>query len=1129
MSEGLFAVQSLAEPDSRPGYRLKRLEVLNWGTFDKRVWTFEIDGRNALLTGDIGSGKSTLVDAVTTLLMPSNKISYNKAAGAETRERDLRSYVRGYFKTARDEVHGSTKPVALRDNDTYSVILGVFANEDAGAEVTLAQVFSARVGHAGQPERFFVMSDSELSIGKDFTEFGSQVVSLKRRLRDRGASVYDHFGEYGRSFRRALGIVSDQAMELFHQTVSMKAVGDLNDFVRHHMLEPFDAEAQINQVVGHFDDLSRAHDAVLKAKTQLAELDPLLADGEVFDTMQVRGHDLAERRGVVPQYFAGHRAALLESRLAGLDAEITANMARVAAADEQLQQLKRRRDELSLQRAQLGGDRLGSIEREMERHEAAADTAKEKARAFGSLLTEAGLTPVDDAQTFDRRLVEIGSLDGQIAAELDAAAKRTGALHADLNEIDKQVAALRLDLQSLESRTTSIPRRNLELRQHMCAAFELDADELPFVGELVAVRDASADWEGAAERLLHGFALSILVPQRHYAAVSEWINNRHLGQRVVYYRVPEHSAGASRPAPAAQTMFAKLRVKDGEYANWVEDELGMRADLVCVDTMQQFRKERRAITREGQIKGGKGRHEKDDRHAIDDRRHYVLGWANERKIDAMIELAGQLQERRLSLSESAEKGRAAEESMQKRRRALTGLRQTTRYAEIDWQNHVDALQSLGREKDAIESASGDLTRIAEHLDATESDIAKSESERRHADGDLAVARNTSEQSAQRLEAVRHSLNAVDVDAVLTGTHAEALAPYRPLDLDECDQREREALAAIADEIETANKDKFRAQRGVESKMSAFRQRFPADAQEFDDSVESLSEYRQMHARILSDDLPRFEAEFKDYLNTNTIRDIGSFHTALAQQEELIRERIARINQSLVEIDFNKGRFIRLEHQATPNTEIRQFRQDLRACTAGTVSRESSQHYSEQKFLEVKKLVERFKGRDGYGELDRRWTRSVTDVRNWLVFSASERWRDTDDEHEHYTDSGGKSGGQKEKLAYTILAASLAYQFRLEWGVKQSHNFQFVVIDEAFGRGSDESTRFALGLFAQLGLQLLIVTPLQKIQIIEPYVSTVGLVDNVDGDNSRIQVLTVEDYAKRRRLYASGTPAGESSR
>jgi uncharacterized protein YPO0396 len=164
---------------------------------------------------------------------------------------------------------------------------------------------------------------------------------------------------------------------------------------------------------------------------------------------------------------------------------------------------------------------------------------------------------------------------------------------------------------------------------------------------------------------------------------------------------------------------------------------------------------------------------------------------------------------------------------------------------------------------------------------------------------------------------------------------------------------------------------------------------------------------------------------------------------------------------------------------------------------------------------VKHIVDRFKGREGSVDQDRAWTKRVTDVRQWFVFSASERERDGDAEYESYTDSGGKSGGQKEKLAYTILAASLAYQFKLEFGVDRSKGFRFVVIDEAFGRGSDDSTRYALTLFTQLGLQLLIVTPLQKIHVIEPHVASVGYVDNVNGSYSRLMSMTVEEHRTRR--------------
>ena len=86
MTSALFNLMDLdgIQPERLPGCRLQRLEVYNWGTFDKNVWTFDIGSRNALLTGDIGSGKSTLVDAITTLLLPAHKISYNRAAGAET-------------------------------------------------------------------------------------------------------------------------------------------------------------------------------------------------------------------------------------------------------------------------------------------------------------------------------------------------------------------------------------------------------------------------------------------------------------------------------------------------------------------------------------------------------------------------------------------------------------------------------------------------------------------------------------------------------------------------------------------------------------------------------------------------------------------------------------------------------------------------------------------------------------------------------------------------------------------------------------------------------------------------------------------------------------------------------------
>lgn len=93
----------LCSSNERSGFRLSRFEVYNWGTFHNQVWSLDLGGENALLTGDIGSGKSTFVDAITTLLVPPQKIVYNKAAGADSKERDLKSYVLGHYKWERGE------------------------------------------------------------------------------------------------------------------------------------------------------------------------------------------------------------------------------------------------------------------------------------------------------------------------------------------------------------------------------------------------------------------------------------------------------------------------------------------------------------------------------------------------------------------------------------------------------------------------------------------------------------------------------------------------------------------------------------------------------------------------------------------------------------------------------------------------------------------------------------------------------------------------------------------------------------------------------------------------------------------------------------------------------------------
>ncbi len=1117
MTDRLFdPIPSPVASGGLPGCRLRRLEVFNWGTFHDKVWTFDVDGQNALLTGDIGSGKSTLVDAVTTLLLPSHRISYNKAAGADTRERDLRSYVLGHYKSEHNETTGATRPVGLRDTSTYSVILGVFANHGYGHTVTLAQVFRAK--DEGQPERFFVVADAEMAIAKDFVEFGTDLRGLRRKLRDGGAQIFETFPDYGRRFRRALGIESEQAMELFHQTVSMKAVDNLNDFVRSHMLEPFDTQPRIDSLIEHFDNLTLAHDAVLRARAQLELLNPLVADLDRCDEIQVAVDSLRRQQQAVPQVFAERILTLVAGALSEIEERLTSLRLEATAAEAETQQLRSRDESLIKQIAGCGGDRLTAIADDLSQAGKQRDERRARANRFNELLRGASLDTVSTKPQFltiRSRLTDREAELQELSTELESAFRDHDHRARTLGE---EALAVNDELQSLRSRQTNLPHQSLVLRERLCADVGIGEDELPFVGELLQVRDDAREWEGAAERVLRPFALSLLVPDHHYRDVASWIDGRHLNARIVYFRVPARVApGRAVDRHGTEPLLVDLlEVKpDTDFGPWLEAELARRASHTCVASIERFRNVDRAVTRAGQIKD-RNRHEKDDRKRIGDRREYVLGWTNEQKVDALIADAMRIQNLQSELDETMSElqGRRSDVSADLGR--LAKLVEYREWNELDWHTSANRITTLEAEAERIRRSSDELKTLTEQqaeVRAQLEDLGKRGET-------LSEARGAAKKEQSNLETRRERAGqlvantSIDDDTITRLDARLDDAQDGPLTLDTIAEIEATTSRTIAGEIEEAGAGRAKLVTRVEKAMGHFRVEYPQESTEFDDSIESANEFRELHQRVANDDLPRFEKEFKDYLNKNTIRDIAGFSAQLNKHEDLIRRRIDTINESLHDIDYNAGRYIRLVPDRSPNIEIRQFRADLQACTTNVMSGDADQ-YSEARFLQVKALVDRFKGREGSVDADKRWTRLVTDVRQWFVFSASERWRDTDVEYESYTDSAGKSGGQKEKLAYTVLAASLAYQFKLDSSGTDTKSFRFVVIDEAFGRGSDESTRYALQLFTRLGLQLLIVTPLQKIRVIEPHVSAVGFVDNLDGNFSRLNRVTVEELREGR--------------
>jgi uncharacterized protein YPO0396 len=1116
-------MQNDSTNEEHAGFRLVRVEVLNWGTFHGRVWRITPNAENALLTGDIGSGKSTLVDAITALLVSPRRITFNKAAGAEARERTLASYVRGEYRSVANALTGGTQAQALRTEGSYSTILGVFEDRALGKTVTLAQVFWINETER-QPGRFYVIGAGlDLTIADAFSGFGDDIQALRKRLRaNRRIALFDSFEEYAARLRRELGISQPQALDLFYQTVSMKKVDNITDFVRQHMLEDDDTNERIRALIDNFENLNRAHEAVVRARERIEALIPIAANGDRLAEIETTVSSLRTARESLSAWFAGHRVRLFGARIEqlGLDAERIEH--RLSEAKRRLEALSRERGDLRAAIELQGGARIREIEAEIARLGIERVRRQKDDEDYRRLCKSLGVPPATTLDGFVSTVQAATTRMQALQAEKQALDREAIDRGVEFKDLDARTKLLAEEIQSLRLRASNIPASNIAIRDALAEVLGKAPDELPFAGELLQVRPDEAQWEGAIERLMHGLGLSLLVSESLYAKVSHYVDRTHLQGRLVYLRVREDATRQSTRPLGAQAVARKIAIKpDSGFYTFLERELREHFDHACCDDLEEFGRMPRAITRSGQIKTQDRRHEKDDRYRLDDRARFVLGWDNRAKLKVLEAELGELRRRLVDINKAREAVKKRADACELQIRAAAQLAMLDDFARIDWRSTAALMEKLGDELRVLAASNDQLRTLRERLAGLDAEYARMDTERDEKSRELGNVRSRIDGAEEDRSRAEETTRQVTIDAPTADRLAaidEELSASQTLDLRSIEARERRVREALQGRIDANQKAGERVREHIVQDMQRYKAAYPAESVEMDARTEALPEYRRVLQSLRDDDLPRFEARFKDLLNKETINSMAAFQAHLQKRRHEIDARIRTINESLagIEYDRTEGTYIQIVAMVTTDAEVRDFQTSLRACISDVDG--DAAIYSEQKFLQVKALVERLAGRAGQADLDQRWRDKVSDVRNWFEFGASERWRADEKERERYRDSSGKSGGQKEKLAYTILAAALAYQFGLGDATQRRERFRFVMIDEAFGRGSDESTRYGLELFGKLDLQLLIVTPLQKIAVIEDYIAAVHFVHNEGGSHSAVQNLSIEEYRLRKQEF-----------
>ncbi len=1101
-----------------PGYRLAKLEVYNWGTFDGSVYSVQPRGQTTLLVGENGSGKSTLVDALLTLLVRPQSRNYNVAAGATKNERDEKTYIRGAYDRTVGE-GGRPQIQYLRNgNGHYTALLASFTNAAADTVFSVCQVLYLNNDNA--VEKVYAYSESERGIVRDLGELGTGS-SIARTLKDRGFKTTSSYKEYFQWLQRKTGF-RPKAMDIFNQTVAVKDVQRLDEFIRQHMLERKPWNERVGRLLTHFAELSEAHRMLLRVRQQDELLRPIVEAGQRYQ-LRLDELQLAKLRLSSIRPFFAHRAVqLLEPKCSHWQQQIQNGNEDILRLEKRLDRLRNDIARLEMEIENAGGDRLRQLPGLIEQAEAIAKIKAMFRARFESQLVSAGISvQLNSPDQFANVRTESHARRLKLLDERQQMRLLDSTLQFEMGSLTRQLIEDRAEAEALEKRKGNLPESFIAVRDAICRDLKLAPSDLPFAAELIAIIPEEREWESSVEQVLHSFARSLLVSSDYYARIATYVNRTRLidgrgqGQRLVYLHVGATaktgpSASISQPRKGHATLFQKLEFPEHPLSSWVRSEIHQRFDYVACETMEEFQKlDSAAMTKNRHIKSGNARHEKNDRQMPDDRRHFVLGWDNRQKrlnladaIRRVNEDLQQLQTRSQKLNAEADRITGAIES-------LDQVLKTEDFDAIDNSRHDYDASQWKLERQRIEETDD---RIRE-LKAQCADR-RSEATGHQQDRDLSIAQRTMREREfsdgnRLLESARTTLRRALTDGALAlaTEHFDSLhdALKEPLSIQnmgtlpsETERLQREQVDRLQERLIPVAKD-------MTSGMTKFLKKFPDEQIDLDADVSSHSSFVALFERISIDDLPKHEERFKRRLNENVLNEIGLLHGGLEDERAEIREKIEQLNTALLLLEWKTGTFMRLEPTDVQDREIQDFRRDLATCLTGIL--DGTPEANEATFVRIEKFVAKLRD-DG----NTRWREKVVDVRNWFNFAAREIVKDTGEPRSYYDGGTGQSGGEKGKLAFLVLVAAIAYQYDLDPDAALSDRFQFVMVDEMFSRSDDAHAEYALDLFARFGLQLLIVAPLDaKARVTEPYVGTyLHVVKNKQTNRSELLSITADE-------------------
>nr|WP_235999972.1 SbcC/MukB-like Walker B domain-containing protein [Bradyrhizobium uaiense] len=1112
-----FTVGSFSE---RAGFRLDELHVQNFGSYDGAPSVLQFNRGSAIFTGRNGVGKTTAIDAFRMLVAQEPNFNDATVPEARKRDRDIRTYYLGVLGKVQQD--GRNEYVVLRqyEDRKFMAIVGNFS-DGRGHTVSAARLVQYDAQGQGNSQRY-ILARHPLNIATDFPQFET-ARTIRNALADKGVTVYETFASYRAALSARFGIDdAKQAWALFERAIGTKTVDNLTEFMRELILPMSVLAETADQLVRSTAALDDAYQAVKQDEQKLTRLQRIIREIDEVEQSFAATERLKRLQSYRKQAETVVLARAVRRDVARRHTELVATRRISEAASAQLNDLTRRVSDLERQERDLGGQRVIEWRQEIENRTTQMATVTTDLEKLSKALAEFGLSTDVSFEQSHHTQDQWERIKGELNKAADRTPARTGEMDVALARLSSELATLETelknattDLNAAERSRSNLPRQHVEIREKLAEALGVVVDSLPFFGELVRVAPhaAAQGWEGAINRLLANQARRLLVDEALYPRAAAWIDRSHLGLRLEYDRVDPIALGSAKLGD--DRVAGKLEVRPGNrFAGHVRRVLDTRYDHECFTAADDnFRRCRRGLTKAGQSRDG-DRHVKDDRRHIDDRSSFVLGWDSTERIAHLSREIKRIEAMQRSRAEQGKTLRAGRDNFIVKATQMRQLADSMGdFERVD----LCRIESEIEEREAwIEEATAkDPSYVA---------ISKALAKAR---AEVPAAKKTADERSGVFVVQNHELNyQTERLRKLDAEVGKRRTPYSEWKGYCLIARQAGVTASIFEEDPAPNATRGvgvweTIRSGIETgldKESTKREkllpsltRLGSDYfKEFstetallsvagltdEDGAGTRADWRQRRTDIEGRELVRHRERLQQAMTDAIDNGIVNIKTQLEKERLEIRDTVIGINETLRAVTYDPVHGTRMRFKANDavSQRIATFTKDLRQVTDDWIG--NSDGNIEERYTKTKRFIDQVKDVPE----NNAWRREVLDSRRWFTFIAQEYKLHADGTEtiiNDYDGATGSSGGQKERLAMTVMAAGLAWRFGMVNPAAAHKSFRVLMLDEAFKNSHDDTIRALLQLFSAFGFQMIFAMPSKNLAVVARHIERAFAVDTKD--------------------------------